>query len=127
MTISSGVPATGHSFLQNVLHMPPMVTNACVAVAVLVAAPCYPLFGALADRVGRAVVMLGGIVLWMATAYPVFSGTQAGAAVAAWATVTALITVLAVLTAMIMAPLPAFIAERFAGQNRTTGFGLAVG
>ncbi len=27
-------------FLQNVVHVPPMVTNACVAVAVLVAAPC---------------------------------------------------------------------------------------
>ncbi len=112
-------------FLQNVLHVPPMVTNACVAVAVLVAAPCYPLFGALADWVGRAMVMLGGIVLWMVAAYPVFSGIQAGAATASWATVTTLITVLAVLTAMIMAPLPAFIAERFVGQNRTTGFGLA--
>ena len=112
-------------FLQNVLRVPPMVTNACVAVAVLVAAPCYPLFGVLADRVGRALVMLIGIVLWMLAAYPVFSGIQAGAAAASWATVTALITVLAVLTAMIMAPLPAFIAERFAGQNRTTGFGLA--
>ena len=112
-------------FLQSVLHVPPMVTNACVAVAVLAAAPCYPLFGALADRVGRALVMLVGIVLWMLAAFPVFSGIQAGAAAASWATVTALVTVLAVLTAMIMAPLPAFIAERFAGQNRTTGFGLA--
>jgi MFS family permease len=112
-------------FLQNVLHVPPMVTNACVAVAVLLAAPCYPLFGALADRVGRSIVMLVGIVLWMLAAYPVFSGIQAGAATASWATVTALITVLAVLTAMIMAPLPAFIAERFVGQNRTTGFGLS--
>ena len=112
-------------FLQGVLHVAPMVTNACVAVAVLVAAPCYPLFGALADRIGRAMVMLIGIVLWMLAAYPAFSGIQAGAATASWAAVTALITMLAVLTAMIMAPLPAFIAERFAGQNRTTGFGLA--
>ncbi len=70
-------------------------------------------------------VMLGGIVLWMAVAYPVFSGIQAGAATASWATVTALITVLAVTTAMTMAPLPAYIAERFVGQNPTTGFGLA--
>ena len=112
-------------FLQTVLRVPPMVTNACVAVAVLAAAPCYPLFGVLADRIGRALVMLVGIVLWMLAAYPVFSGIQAGVAAASWAMVTALITVLAVLTAMIMAPLPAFIAERFAGQNRTTGFGLA--
>ena len=112
-------------FLQGVLHVAPMVTNACVAVAVLIAAPCYPLFGALADRIGKALVMLIGIVLWMLLAYPAFAGIQAGAAAAAWVTVTALITLLAVLTAMIMAPLPAFIAERFAGQNRTTGFGLA--
>ena len=112
-------------FLQGVLHVAPMVTNACVAVAVMIAAPCYLLFGVLADRIGKALVMLIGIVLWMLVAYPAFAGIQAGAAAGAWVTVTALITLLAVLTAMIMAPLPAFIAERFAGQNRTTGFGLA--
>ena len=112
-------------FLQGVLHVAPMIANGCVAVAVLVAAPCYPLFGILADRIGRALVMLVGIVLWMLAAYPVFSGIQLGAGAAAWVTVTVLITVLAMLTAMIMAPLPAFVAERFAGQNRTTGFGLA--
>ena len=112
-------------FLQGVLHVAPMITNACVAVAVLVAAPCYPLFGTLADRVGRARVMVIGIVLWMLAAYPAFSGIQAAAAAAAWAVVAALVTVLAVLTAMIMAPLPAFIAERFPAQTRATGFGLA--
>lgn len=112
-------------FLQSVLHVPSMTTNACVAIAVLIAAPCYPLFGALADRIGRARVMLVGIVLWMGAAYPAFAGIRAGAATASWTTVAALITVLAVLTAAIMAPLPAFIAERFDGQNRTTGFGLA--
>jgi sugar phosphate permease len=53
------------------------------------------------------------------------SRLRAGASTEAWAAVTALVTLLAVLTAMIMAPLPAFIAERFAGQNRATGFGLA--
>jgi hypothetical protein len=36
-----------------------------------------------------------------------------------------LVALLAVLTAMIMAPLPAFIAECFPPQSRTTGFGLS--
>jgi hypothetical protein len=55
----------------------------------------------------------------------VFAGIRASALDASWATVSLLIAVLAVLTALIMAPLPAFIAECFPPQSRTTGFGLA--
>jgi len=69
--------------------------------------------------------MFIGILLWMASAYPTFAGIRTGVLNEAWGVVAALITVLAVLTAMIMAPLPAFIAECFPPQSRTTGFGLA--
>lgn len=112
-------------FLQNVLKVEQGTANLCLAGAILVAAPAYPLFGRLSDRIGRARVMLIGIVLWICAAYPVFASIRGNAMDASWMTVSALIAVLAVLTAMIMAPLPAFIAECFPPQSRTTGFGLS--
>ena len=112
-------------FLENVLKVEPTRASLCLAVGIVVAAPMYPVFGSLSDRIGRARVMFIGMLLWMACAYPVFAGIRASALDASWATVSLLIAVLAVLTALIMAPLPAFIAECFPPQSRTTGFGLA--
>ncbi|MDV3127298.1 MHS family MFS transporter [Mycobacterium sp. 21AC1] len=112
-------------FLQTVLKVDQSHTNMCLAVAIIVAAPCYPLFGALSDRIGRSRVMLAGIVLWMVAVYPAFSAIRGAVQSSSWAAVTAVIAVLAVLTAMVMAPLPAFITEQFPPQTRTTGFGFA--
>ncbi|GAB3581027.1 MFS transporter [Amycolatopsis endophytica] len=112
-------------FLQTVLKVDETRTNVCLAIAILIAAPCYPLFGAMSDRVGRSRVMLLGIVLWMVAAYPAFAGIRAAVHGSSWTAVTAIITVLAILTAMVMAPLPAFITEQFPPQSRTTGFGFA--
>ncbi|MGV9800067.1 MFS transporter [Mycobacterium sp. NPDC003449] len=114
-----------HYFLQDVLDVDETHTNLCLAVAILIAAPCYPLFGSVSDRIGRSRVMLAGIVLWMVAVYPAFVGIRAAAQSSSWTAVSALIAVLAVLTAMVMAPLPAFITEQFPPQNRTTGFGFA--
>ncbi|AKS31487.1 MFS transporter [Mycolicibacterium goodii] len=112
-------------FLQHVLKVDQTHTNLCLAVAIVIAAPCYPLFGAWSDRIGRSRVMLTGIVLWMLAAYPAFAGIRTAVEASSWVTVSALIAVLAVLTAMVMAPLPAFITEQFPPQSRTTGFGFA--
>jgi MFS family permease len=112
-------------FLQNVLKVEQGTANLCLAGAILVAVPAYPLAGRLSDSIGRARVMLIGIVLWICAAYPVFAGIRNGVMEQAWVGVSALIAILAVLTAMIMAPLPAFITECFPPQSRTTGFGLS--
>ncbi|GAB5096499.1 MFS transporter [Caballeronia sp. HLA56] len=112
-------------FLQNVLKVEPTPANVCLGAGILIAAPLYPVFGRLSDLVGRARVMLIGIVMWIAAVYPAFAGIRASAASSQWISVSLLIAVLAVLTAMIMAPLPAFVAECFPPQSRTTGFGLA--
>ena len=112
-------------FMQNVLMVDAMHTNLCLAAAILVAIPFYPLFGALSDRVGRARVMLAGTVAWLVVAYPAFSGIQGAARASEWDEVAAIIGVMAILTAMIMAPLPAYISECFPARTRTTGFGLA--
>ncbi|VVD76752.1 MFS transporter [Pandoraea capi] len=112
-------------FLENVLKVEPTRASLCLGIAIVIAAPTYPLFGRLSDAIGRAKVILIGVVLWAIAAYPCFAGIRTYVLAAQWSYVTALITVLALLTAMIMAPLPAFIAESFPPQSRTTGFGLS--
>ncbi|GGJ08042.1 MFS transporter [Streptomyces brasiliensis] len=112
-------------FLGDVVKADTGTANLCLGAGILIAAPFYPVFGRLSDRVGRSRVMAIGIALWMCVAYPAFAGIRSAAASQAWVLAAALITVLAVLTAMIMAPLPAFISERFPSQTRTTGFGIA--
>ncbi|PSM40491.1 MFS transporter [Streptomyces dioscori] len=112
-------------FLHDVVQIDANTANVCLAVGILIAAPFYPVFGRLSDHIGRARVMAIGIVIWMCVAYPAFAGIRSAALNGTWTAVSALITVLAVLTAMIMAPLPAFISERFPPQTRTTGFGIA--
>ena len=114
-----------HYYMQNVLAVDETHTNLCLAVGILIATPCYPLFGALSDRIGRSLVMLTGIVLWMIVAYPAFAAIRVTVQTQSWPAVSAIIAVLAILTAMVMAPLPAFITEQFPPQNRTTGFGFA--
>ncbi|WP_201192602.1 MFS transporter [Pseudomonas fluorescens] len=112
-------------FMQNVLAVPVFAANLCVGIAILIAAPLYPFFGAVSDRYGRAWVMLVGMVLWAVMAYPCFAQIVIAVKTQSWPSVTACITVLAALTAMVMAPLPAFISDSFPPQSRTTGFGLS--
>ncbi|MFK4540416.1 MFS family permease [Streptomyces tendae] len=112
-------------FLDGVVHVDSGTANLCLGIGILIAAPFYPLFGRLSDRIGRSRVMAIGIALWMVVAYPAFAGIHSAGAAHMWTLVSALITVLAVLTAMVMAPLPAFISERFPSRTRTTGFGIA--
>jgi MFS family permease len=112
-------------FLENVLKVDPTRASLCLGVAIAIAAPMYPLFGRLSDSIGRTKVILIGIVCWILAAYPCFAGIRSSVLASQWVYVTAQITVLAIFTAMVMAPLPAFIAESFPPQSRTTGFGLS--
>ncbi len=104
-------------------------TLTAMAVALALAAPFYPVFGALSDRVGRLRLVLLGSVLGALTAYPSFllltrfsqppdPNVPALAAVL-WAEL--------VLGALCYAPLGAYLVELFSGRVRYTGISLAHG
>ncbi len=104
-------------------------TLLAMAVALALAAPFYPLFGALSDRVGRLRLVLLGSVLGGLFAYPAFAllarfaqppdPNVVGLAAVLWAEL--------VLGALCYAPLGAYLVELFSGRVRYTGVSLAHG
>ncbi len=62
----------GQFFVEKVLKVAPDTVNAIMIALVVISAPLYVLFGALSDRVGRKLVMVGGMVLFTAALWPGF-------------------------------------------------------
>ncbi len=62
----------GQFFVEKVLKVAPDRVNAIMIALVAISAPLYVMFGALSDRVGRKVVMVGGMVLFTAAVWPGF-------------------------------------------------------
>jgi MFS family permease len=62
----------GQFFIEKVLHVAPGTVNAVMIALVALSAPLYVVFGALSDRVGRKVVMVGGMVLFTVALWPGF-------------------------------------------------------
>ena len=45
-----------------------------IAISLLIGTPCFILFGALSDRIGRKPIMLAGFALAVVTYFPIFQG-----------------------------------------------------
>lgn len=65
--------------LERIAKAPPDQVNILVLVATVAAAPLTVAFGALSDRVGRRPVILGGMLLMLATYTPVYGALLAAA------------------------------------------------
>jgi MFS family permease len=104
-------------------------TLEAMLVALLLAAPFYPIFGALSDRWGRLRVVLVGTVVGGLAAYPTFFLLARFAAPPApnVAALVLLLWPLLVLGAMCYAPLGAYLVELFPGRLRYTSVSIAHG
>jgi MFS family permease len=61
-------------FLTQVLKVDAQTANVAIAIALLIATPCFILFGWLSDRIGRKKIVLAGCLIAAITYMPIFKG-----------------------------------------------------
>ncbi len=109
-------------FMQTVLKVPFGVSYTSMTIALVFGTPCFVLFGAISDRVGRKPVIMTAFVLAATTLYPTYHlMTRAASGVPNVAALSALIFYQIVLAAMCTGPLGALLVESFPTNVRYTG------
>ena len=103
------------------VHMSQNVVQYGILIAAALELPVIPLFGILADRVGRRPVYLFGAIATAVTAYPLFRLLDTGSTPLVW-----LILVIAFLSshAAMYGPQAAFLSELFGTRVRYSGASL---
>ncbi len=61
-------------FLTQTLKVPGVTASILIAIALAIGTPCFLLFGALSDKIGRKPIILAGFALAVATYFPLFQG-----------------------------------------------------
>jgi MFS family permease len=61
-------------FLTQTLKVPGVTASILIATGLLIGTPCFILFGALSDKIGRKPIILAGFVLAAVTYFPLFQG-----------------------------------------------------
>jgi MFS family permease len=109
-------------FLQTVLKVPVGAAYTAVTVALVFGTPCFVIFGALSDRIGRKPIIMAAFALAATTLYPVYHlMTRAATGVPNIPVLAALIFYQVVLAAMCTGPLGALLVEAFPTSVRYTG------
>jgi MHS family shikimate/dehydroshikimate transporter-like MFS transporter len=100
--------------------MPRAVMTVATLVAILLELVSLPLFGVLADRIGRKPVYVGGTLISLAAAWPAFAAVYYGETGYVWLT---MIVALTIGHSAMYGPQASFFAELFPVRVRATGVG----
>lgn len=111
-------------FLQTVLKLPLDVTYGIVAVALVLGAPLFVLFGHLSDRIGRKKIMMAGNLLGAIAYFFLYRGIVAFASPLNAPAIVAIIVAQIGIAAMITGPVAAFLVESFPARVRYTSMSL---
>jgi MFS family permease len=66
-------------YLQTILKVAPQTASTIIAIAVLLGAPFFTVFGALSDRIGRKKIMMAGCLLAVIFYFPIYQAMTAAA------------------------------------------------
>jgi MFS family permease len=124
-------------FINKILQVDFVTTNLVIAASLVVGTPLFVVFGSLSDRVGRKVIMLGGIALAAIFYYPLFAwmsdivgkeGTMVDGAVQLtnWGKIELAFVccLLVTFAAMAYGPIAAFLVELFPTKIRYTSLSI---
>ena len=124
-------------FINKILQVDFVTTNLVIAASLVVGTPLFVVFGSLSDRVGRKVIMLGGMALAAIFYYPLFAwmsdivgkeGTMVDGAVQLtnWGKIELafICCILVTFAAMAYGPIAAFLVELFPTKIRYTSLSI---
>ena len=124
-------------FINKILQVDFVTTNLVIAASLVVGTPLFVVFGSLSDRVGRKVIMLGGMALAAIFYYPLFAwmsdivgkeGTMVNGAVQLtnWGKIELafICCLLVTFAAMAYGPIAAFLVELFPTKIRYTSLSI---
>ncbi|HUQ19382.1 MAG TPA: MFS transporter [Gemmatimonadaceae bacterium] len=111
-------------FLQTVLKVPLTTAYIIVAVALLLAAPLFIVFGSLSDRIGRKKIMMAGNLLAAISYLPIYHAMKAYSDPVNSVALTALVFIQVVFVTMVYGPIAAFLVEAFPAKIRYTSLSL---
>jgi MFS family permease len=111
-------------FLQTVLKVPLTTAYIIVAVALVIGAPLFVLFGSLSDRYGRKRIMMAGNLLAAISYYPIYQAMKAYADPLNPVMLTVLVFIQVIFVTMVYGPIAAFLVEAFPAKIRYTSMSL---
>jgi MFS family permease len=111
-------------FLQTVLKVPLATAYTIVAVALLLGAPLFVVFGSLSDRIGRKKIMMAGNLLAALSYYPIYQAMKAFSDPLSVPVLVALVFVQVIFVTMVYGPIAAFLVEAFPAKIRYTSLSL---
>ena len=111
-------------FLQTVLKVPLTTAYIIIAVALLLGAPLFIVFGALSDRIGRKRIMMAGNLLAAISYYPIYQAMKAYSDPLNPVMLTVLVFIQVIFVTMVYGPIAAFLVEAFPAKIRYTSMSL---